>query len=242
LLYFFALFTHNIKLTPTATMEITLMNILSKITAASIALIAFNANLVHATTLTSGVNVDDEFNEYISSSATNLTNATLIQSGENWGQTFTATSAALTGPTEYLIIEAFNLGGPGGFLGDFSLSNTGYQFANGTQTLLTGNPGWNVSVTNLAGTSTNIVSNPYVSATNEGQNGVGPWGFQGNVNPNADWITDSTGGNPLGNGGYSTMFFETAITATQTIPEPKSIALLAAGLLGFYVSRRKNQA
>jgi hypothetical protein len=52
-------------------------------------------------------------------------------------------ATALTpGVTNYLHIEAINYGVVGGFIGDFTLSDTGFQFANGSQTLVTETTHW----------------------------------------------------------------------------------------------------
>lgn len=190
------------------------------------------------------MNGDDVYNLYISSSATDLTNATLVQSGNNWIQTNSATTSPglFTESTEYLIVEVFNVGGPGGFLGDFSLSNTSYQFDNGTQSLLTGDSAWSVSTSGISGT--------YTSTTSEGLNGVNPWGYMALVNSNAAWITDNSYGDPLNNGGNGTLYFKTSITAANVanvanvanaVPEPAFLALLIAGFLGFGVSRKKSR-
>lgn len=214
-------------------------NIITPSIQASILLFSAAMPSAYASTiLISNINVDNMFIEYLSSSATDLTGATIIQSqtidtngGLNlWSNTYSA-SSQISGSKEFLIVEAINVGGPGGFLGDFSLSGTGYRFANGAQSLFTGDAAWTQSLTNLAG--------PYTATYNEGANGVGPWGAITGVNANADWIYSPT--NP--NGGNNTVYFETAITATSAVPEPASLALIAAGFLGLGISRtRKRKA
>ena len=214
-------------------------------------LIAVNNNvqavsIPPANVLTSYVNIDNMFIEYLSPSATSLVGATIVQEQiisqgsiiPGWGETYINT-ATISGSTQYLIIQAINVGGPGGFLGDFSLSGTSYQFSNGTQSLLTGDSAWSVS--------TNGINGVYTVATNEGVNGVSPWGTRSGVNSQAQWISD-TGLGQFGNGGYGTEYFETQIISTSAViasasavPEPTSIALLTMSLLGFTASRRKNK-
>ena len=53
-----------------------------------------------STTLTSDINADNGFIEYISTSATDLSNATVVQSGGNWGQTRSATTATVCSPVQ----------------------------------------------------------------------------------------------------------------------------------------------
>ncbi|WP_262965966.1 PEP-CTERM sorting domain-containing protein [Methylobacter psychrophilus] len=200
---------------------------LSKIATLSLAVLAFNVHQAQAsTTLTSNINVDNTFNEYISSSATDLTSATLIQSGQDWPTTYSSANI-ITGATQYLIIEAVNQGGPGGFLGSFSLSGSGYQFANGTQSLLTGDSVWSQSST---------INGIYTAATNEGLNGVSPWGYRSANNPNAQWIWNYYSNN---SGDFNTVYFSTAISA---VPVPGAVWLFASGLLGLGALRKKAQA
>jgi hypothetical protein len=199
------------------------------------------APATQATTLTSNVNVDNGFQEYLSSSPTDLTNAILINSGGNWGATNTSVAPLISGSTEYLVVETLNWGGPGGFLGSFSLSDSNAQFANGTQTLLTGDSAWSVALINPNNDIyTNNIIGTYTSTTSEGVNGVSPWGNYINVNPNAVWIADSTyaQGNSSGN---VTDVFITTITNNNvsSVPLPSALPLFASGLIGLGVYRRK---
>ena len=189
-----------------------------------------------STVLTSANNADNMFIEYLSSSPTSIATAAVLQaqttdtdgSQSLWANTYTNASA-ISGGLQYLIVEVQNVGGIGGLLADFSLSGTNYQFENGTQTLLTSAADWTVSTTGINGI--------YTGVTVEGANGVSPWGLRTGVNAGADWISDATFGNPGNNGGYSTEYFETAISAK--VPEPASIALLALGLLALRATRSR---
>ena len=234
-------------------------------------LAVFSIGQAEATTLTSSVNVDNEFIEYLSPNANSLVGATIVQEQitwpysvyPGWGTTVTNNSATISGQSEYLIIQAINTGGPGAFLGDFSLSDTGYQFANGTQSISTGNPNWGVSTTGTLGayygTTTGSLGT-FVQATIEAQNGSGIWGsYMGQIpgiKASSSWISDSSDG--YYNGGSNTSYFETVINCTSnsscttyippstggsmgsvpiaTTPVPAAIWMVGsalAGLIGF---------
>ena len=215
--------------------------------ALSSSLLLASSAVFSATTLTSAVNIDNGFKEYLSPSFTDLSNATLIQSGNNWGTTYTNNTATLSGSTEYLVIEAINWGYIGGFLGSFTLSNANYSFANGSQTLLTGAADWKVAM--IESTTDNYTTNTagtYANVTVEGKNGVSPWGTQSGVSSSAYWISDATQGFGLASSncsGYSSGctvdVFVTTITSTTSVPEPETISLFAIGLLGIAASRKK---
>src|SRR5437762_3580360 len=113
---------------------------------------------VGATVLHVDVTTDNQYNLYISTS--DSTQGTLVGSGNSWPspQSFNATLTG--GVTNYIHIVAQNLGGPGGVLGDFSLSDSAFQFFNLTQSLVTGVAGWSQ---NLSG-----FGNAYSAAVDEG--------------------------------------------------------------------------
>jgi MSHA biogenesis protein MshQ len=186
------------------------MHVRSLLGAAAAALLTVGS--AHATTLTGHLTADNDFAVYISNSATLL--GTLVYSGTDW-TTAESFSTGLSGSTQYLQIVVTNQSGPGGLLGDFSLSDSGYAFANGSSSLLTGLSNW--TMTNAQGVVTPISS--------AGANGVGPWYTISPIASQAQWIWEA---------GYCencTYTFTTALTATAAVPEPATGALLAAGLL-----------
>jgi hypothetical protein len=204
------------------------------------ALAAFSlAQFAHATTISGDLTVDNAFYAYISTSNSSL--GTLVASGNNWGATFSFSSFALTpGQTYYLQIEGINYGGPGAFIGDFTLSDAGFQFANGTQTLLTDITDWSASFNDT--NSDPSTQQPWVTPTggvvSEGANGVSPWGTRSGISGSADWIDGATNG--LTTCVNCTVDFSAVITPNITgVPEPGTLGLLLGGFAGVGLIRSR---
>ena len=196
-----------------------------------------------ATTISGGFNIDNAFFAYISTDNSVL--GTLVASGNNWGQTFTFSNFALTaGQTYYLQIEAVNYGGPGAFLGQFSLSGGGFQFSNGTQSLLTETADWSAIYNN---TNSNPDSPqpwvaPTASAVNIGPNGMAPWGNITAVSVNSVWIDAATNGlDSCRSGDCYGRFFDDdhSRPVPASAPEPGTVGLLFGGLAGIYLKRKR---
>jgi hypothetical protein len=152
----------------------------------------------------------------------------LVGSGNDWGTTYSFTGLLTPGVTNYLHVQATDLGSPAGFIGDYSLSDTAFQFANGTQSLLTGIQDWRVSTSGF-GTG-------YATPIDEARNGGGPWGPHPAIDANARWIWEP------GFCGNCTIYF--SATIIPTIPEPETYAMIMAGLgfMGFIARRRRGRA
>ncbi len=203
---------------------------------AALAVLASSA--ATATTLTSKLNVDNYFSFYISLNDQEL--GTYVGGGNNWQTTNTYSSTLTPGVTNYLHVVTGNQGGPGGFLAAFSLSDTNFAFANGTQSLGTNATDWVYRWNNFAGANNIPVSEATV--------GYGPWG--GNFNTTAYtgtsaqwlWNYNSTINN---SSDYNVLYFSTAVHSTvipTPVPEPSTLALLAVAGLGFAWRRTRSQA
>ncbi|MCU0870608.1 MAG: PEP-CTERM sorting domain-containing protein [Burkholderiales bacterium] len=166
-----------------------------------------------ATTLTGNFTVDNQFRVWLSTSPT--TAGTLIASGNDWPTTFSLSATLTPGVTQYLHVQAHDYGVIAGFLGDFSLSDSGFSFANGTQSLSTDTVHWQVSPT---GFGTDLEA-PVVQ---NGNNGVSPWGLRGGIASSTPWIWSAD------NCTYCTRTFTTEIN--PAVPEPGTWALMGVGL------------
>jgi MSHA biogenesis protein MshQ len=174
-----------------------------------------------ATTLTAATSIDNGYEIFISTD--DSVAGTLFGSGENWPTTFTDVSPNLTaGVTNYLHIRAYDLGGIAMLIGQFSLSDSNFEFFNGTQTMLTGDAGLQVSVTGFG--------SGYSATTDQGPDGTSPWGFRPGIDNSARfvWSSDPDGDDEV--------YFSAVINAT-TVPEPAALALFGLGLLGLGLMR-----
>jgi MSHA biogenesis protein MshQ len=192
-----------------------------QIAAFALATFAFSGG-AQATTVSTDMTVDNLFNFFISTNDT--VPGALVGTGNNWPVTYSFTGLLTPGVTNYLHVQAINQGGPGGFIGDYTLSDGAFKFSNGTQSLLTETADWRMSMSGFG--------SGYVTPTDEGANGVSPWGVRPGINANAHWIWANSTCDSC------TLYFSSTIT--PTIPEPETYAMIVAGLgfMGFW--RRRN--
>ena len=178
-----------------------------------------------ASVLTANVSVDDNIWVYVSTSDT--VQGTLIASGP-WDKLTTGTYALTSGTTYYIHVAAQNTGGPGGFVGDFSV-DTGFSFANGSAAMSTDPTHWLVSQSGFG-------SN-YYTPTQWGTNGSHAvwnnpaWGTVSGISSTAPILWDSN--SQL----VTTLYFSTTLTSSGSaqlgvLPEPVgALALPVVGLM-----------
>ena len=201
---------------------------------AAVAALALFAGSARAQSLSGTLTVDNAFQVFLSTSPNTFGPAIPGAIGFNWPTDVTFGPQPLVAGTNYWMqVLAINSGGPGMFLGQFSLTGA-FQFANGTQSLLTNTTDWSLVDTNFGG--------PVLAIADEGPNGTSPWVTFTNISPSAHFIWDGTN-----NCGSCTIIFSTPIIAQSvtppgTVPEPSTWALLGSGLvsLGIVVRRRRS--
>ena len=196
------------------------------------------AGTASATTISTDMTVDNGFDFYLSTDDT--AKGTLVGSGDNWQSTYSFDSLLTSGTDYYLHVVASDWGVVAGFIGDFTLSDSSFLFANGTQSLLTNTTDWSVYTDSFGGTLATTTEATY------------DWGTVADVDESADWIWT--------NNGYdlnTTIYFSAAITSvepiaittslhptpepTNPVPEPTTMLLFGLGLLGVAgIARRKS--
>jgi len=182
-----------------------------------------------AGTLSTHLAVDNQFALYISTTDTAL--GTLVASGSDSPLAIGFENLTLTsGVTNYIHLLAFNNDGNGGFVGDFTLGGA-FQFANGTQRLLTNAVDFKQSRTGFGV--------DYVNPADLGENGVSPWNSVASVDASAHWLWADPSCTSC------SVYFSAAIDPTASVavaapvPEPGSLILIGGGLLALFAYRRR---
>ncbi len=184
------------------------------------------ASVSQATSVTTNLTADDAFNLYISTDDTQL--GTFVGGHEGWEETQSFSFLLTPITTNYIHIVAWDLYGTiASVIGDFTLSDADFEFSNGAQKLLTNTTDWNV-FTDAFGGSAAII-------TDQGANGVDPWGVLPSIDSQARWIWTGEGLD------MDTRYFSASITTTAPVPEPASMLLIGSGLLGLLgLSKRRS--
>jgi hypothetical protein len=199
--------------------------------AVAVAAVAIGAaGAASATTLSGTLTADNAFYAYISTSPS--TAGTLIGSGNYWPTSFSLTPTVLTpGVTYYLNIEAINYGAAAGFSGVFSLSDTGFHFANGAQSLTTDPSNLSSWTGSYNNSNSAVTPQPWVAATGSVLKATSyTWG---NIAGAANWIwpsdSSSSPGGASGPCGYCTVDFTAVISS---VPEPAAWTMMLTGFVG----------
>lgn len=175
-----------------------------------------------AATVTANLTVDDRFDLYVSTDDTQL--GTYIGSAEDWSVASTFTFDLTPGVTNYIHVAGSDVYQViAAFMGDFSVDDTSFAFANGAQTLLTDIAHWNISNTGFG--------QDYYTPDEVAINGDGPWGSFPEISSDAKWIWSNCGYDLL-----TTRYFSTPITP---IPEPATMSLLILGGVAVLLKRFK---
>jgi hypothetical protein len=203
----------------------------------SLALAVVTTVGAQATTLTGNMAADDAFYAYVGTSSSSL--GTLVGSGSSWSTSFALTPTNLTpGTTNYLNIEAIKVGGPGGLSFVLNLSDSGFSFGNGTQTITTDSANFAYFTASYNNGNAAVTPQTWVPAT--GPAIAAPYPY-GNVVGTAGWA-DAVNG--LSSCDRCTVDFSVPITSlTSAVPEPSTWAMMLLGFagVGFMTYRRNSK-
>ena len=155
--------------------------------------------------VTANLTADDAFSFYISQDES--LDGNLIGLDNWWPTTHLMSASLVPGKTNYLHIVAKDLyGGIAGFIGEFTLHNQNFSFANGTQKLMTSVDNWVVYTDKFGGTKGVITS-------------MGKYGW-GGITLDAEWIWTNNGYD------FTTRYFSTPVYYSSPVPTLRSIRVI----------------
>ena len=207
------------------------MKILTGLSGAMAAFLAV-AGSAHATTLSGAVTADNAFFAYLGDSPNSL--GTLVGSGNAWNElVFLDLDRAHSGRDQLPEYRSDQYGGPGGLSFVLNLSDTGFAFGNGGQTLTTDPANLGAITGTYNNNNSSVAAQTWVAATGAVIQDIGyPWG---NVVGTSNWADASTLGLNTCSNGDCTVDFTVAITPTSVVPEASTWAMMLLGFatLGF---------
>jgi hypothetical protein len=114
----------------------------------AVTLVSLFSQVASAQDMSMTVTADNTINVYLSTDDAVL-GSNVLGPGTDWTLTDTSTPNLAAGVVNYIHVVADNIGGPAMFLGEFTLLNNTFEFANGTTSLLTNTTDWSVSATDF---------------------------------------------------------------------------------------------
>jgi hypothetical protein len=157
--------------------------------------------------------------------------------GYNWSLPETYSFSASSG--SYIYVLAWNDGGPRSWIGQFTTSGSQALLSNTTQwqyTVASGpNPGTYGDVPALGTVQSDIAGAQWATPLASAINGTSPWGTIPDIAGSAQFIWSDNFSNGSSTDGHYVVF-----RAGAPVPVPPSLLLLAPGLAGLAVIRRRS--